>query len=273
MTISNENNSASLTGNGITSFPFTLKCFSEADLQITHIDVDAVDSAMVLDTDYTITLNADQDSSPGGTVTFPIGGSAFTTIVTGEILLAEYNLDYTQGNAISNNGFYPNDVEQGDDRATILLKQLKRVVDRCLKIPSTSLADVDMEVAKADVLAGYVFRINAAGDGVEAVPSSSIASAGESVVVSNVVGTTRTVLATESNTLFACNNASDVDIVFPAGASVGFVGYAVNAGAGGNTFDPGTDTIIGSFTSSVTKKLVAFAKVGATTWVLGGDVA
>lgn len=155
MTISNENSSFTLNGNdATTSFPFTLKCFDEADITLTLIDTLGNDTALALDTHYSVTLNADQDTTPGGTITYPISG---TPLATGASILGEYDLEYTQSTSISNTGFYPADVEQMDDRVTILLKQLKRLVDRCIKIPSSMLATTTTTSAKTDDITGKTF--------------------------------------------------------------------------------------------------------------------
>ena len=64
------------TGNGSnTAFPFTFKVFTTTDVAVIKADADGVESTLTLDSDYSVTLNSDQDATPGGTVTYPISGS------------------------------------------------------------------------------------------------------------------------------------------------------------------------------------------------------
>jgi hypothetical protein len=58
-------------GSGVaTVFPFTFKVFTSADLVVVRTNtVTGVESTLVLNSDYTVSLNADQDANPGGNVT------------------------------------------------------------------------------------------------------------------------------------------------------------------------------------------------------------
>jgi hypothetical protein len=58
------------TGNGVTTtFPFTYKVFSTADVQVIRLTISTgVETTLTLVTDYNITLNGDQDSNPGGNI-------------------------------------------------------------------------------------------------------------------------------------------------------------------------------------------------------------
>ena len=46
----------------------------KVDLRVVRA-IAIVESDLVLDSDYSVTLNADQETSPGGTITYPIVGS------------------------------------------------------------------------------------------------------------------------------------------------------------------------------------------------------
>ena len=58
------------TGDGVTdSFPFDFKVFTDADVQVTELVVaTGIETVKTLTTHYTVSINADQDTSPGGTV-------------------------------------------------------------------------------------------------------------------------------------------------------------------------------------------------------------
>jgi len=65
-------------GNGTASaFPFTFKVFAATDLDVIKLTVSTgTESTLVLTTDYTVSLNGDQNSNPGGTVTLTAGALA-----------------------------------------------------------------------------------------------------------------------------------------------------------------------------------------------------
>ncbi len=76
MTISsNIRKAGPFTGNGSTAaFPFYCKVFQASDLLVVQLDTATnIETTLALTTNYTVSLNADQDSNPGGTVTLVAG--------------------------------------------------------------------------------------------------------------------------------------------------------------------------------------------------------
>jgi hypothetical protein len=133
MTVSNTSRRAGpFYGNGVTKqFPFTFKVFSADDLEITYTDADGNEA--VVTSNFTVTLNANQDTSPGGTITYPVVGAA---MVNPESLVAIGDLDYEQGTDLTNVGrFLPQAVEDALDRLAILSQQLFERLQRTLKFP------------------------------------------------------------------------------------------------------------------------------------------
>lgn len=123
-----------------TSFPFAFKIFEAADLQVVLLDSLDTESSLTLDSDYTVTMNADQDANPGGTVTYPVSGSP---LATGERLTIRGLLEIEQQTDITNlGGFYPQIYEDALDRLTMLVAQVNEDLDRTVRVP-VSLADVD----------------------------------------------------------------------------------------------------------------------------------
>ncbi|MCU9930989.1 hypothetical protein OFL77_27025, partial [Escherichia coli] len=57
--------------NGVTvTFPFSFKIFAAAtDLLVTLADSNGVETALAYSTDYSVSMNADQNANPGGTIT------------------------------------------------------------------------------------------------------------------------------------------------------------------------------------------------------------
>jgi len=139
MTISSTTRKAGpFFGNGATtSFPFTFKVFKKQDLQVTLTDV-VGDHPLVLDSDYSVLLNVNQDSNPGGTVLYPILGAP---LASAERLTIFGALPNDQPTDIQNNGgFYPQVVEDMGDRSTIQIQQLAEETGRALKL---SVSDID----------------------------------------------------------------------------------------------------------------------------------
>jgi hypothetical protein len=149
MTISSEDRStAPFSGNGAaTIFPFAFKVFAKSDLVVVKTNVDLVDTTLTLDSDYSVALNADQDNSPGGTITYPISGSP---LATGEKLIAYGDIAFLQPTDIVNqSGFYPRVIEDALDRLTMLIQQVFGLARRAIRVPvsavatSTELPDIE----------------------------------------------------------------------------------------------------------------------------------
>ena len=148
-------------GNGAaTSFPFSFKIFVKSDLVVIRTDSDGVESTLTLDSHYSVTLNADQNNNPGGTVTYPISGSP---LPTGEKLTIYRAVPQTQSTDITNGGgFYPNTVEDMADRATMVAQDAHEKADRAIVIPVSDTSR-DMTLPGKDALAGKYLAFDAAG--------------------------------------------------------------------------------------------------------------
>lgn len=135
MTISTTTRKAGpFTGNGsTTAFPFTFKVFGHSDLAVIQADLLDVETTLVLGSDYSVALNADQDANPGGTVTLS------TALTTDYHLVINSNVPDTQETDLTNmGGFYPETVNDALDRLTIQIQQLRAVVNRSITLPVTA---------------------------------------------------------------------------------------------------------------------------------------
>jgi len=111
-----------------TALPIEFKVFSKEDIAVIYTNAEGVEVVLVLDSDYSVTLNTDQDNNPGGTATLT------TPIVSGDRANIIGDLAYDQGTDIRNQGgFEPEIIEDALDRATIQIQQLKEISDRTLK--------------------------------------------------------------------------------------------------------------------------------------------
>jgi hypothetical protein len=164
MTISSTTRKAGpFNGNDVTtSFPFTFKVFAAADLRVVLTDSAGAESDLVLDSDYSITLNPDQDASPGGSITYPLIGDP---LATGEKLTAVGNIEALQPTDITNGGgFYPQVIENMSDRAVMLIQQLAEELDRTIRISVSDADTQGLELPAAGSRADKVLGFDANGD-------------------------------------------------------------------------------------------------------------
>jgi hypothetical protein len=129
-----------LLGNGsTTAFPFTFKVFAAADVAVTIANSSGVETPLVLNTDYSVTLNGNQDTSPGGTITYPISGAA---LPSGSKLSIVGDIDYDQPLDLPSGGnFSPLALENQLDRATMQIQQLAEGLSRAAQLPVTNSED------------------------------------------------------------------------------------------------------------------------------------
>jgi len=139
-------------GDGIvTALPFTFKVFATNEVKVVQTDAAGVETTRTLTADYTVTLNADQDTSPGGTVTMlvaPAVGYSHTITST----VAE-----TQGVTLTNaGGFYPTVINDALDRLTILVQQLSTDIAGALKVGITdTIGNIPAESLRSDMGLGF----------------------------------------------------------------------------------------------------------------------
>ena len=126
--------------NSTTVFAFAFKVFAQSDLRVVTTTA-SVETVQALTTNYTVSLNADQDTYPGGTVTM------LTAPATGTTLTITSDVPNTQPVELVNlGGFYPTVINDALDRATIQIQQLNDANDRSIKIPVSSEGSVSVEL-------------------------------------------------------------------------------------------------------------------------------
>lgn len=194
MTISTTTRKAGpFNGNGVTTaFPFAFKVFTTADIQVTKTSAAGVDSVLVLTTNYTVALNADQDSSPGGTVTY-------ATLATGEKLTIVGNIPVTQPTDITNgSGFYASVIETALDRLTMFMQQIMGKLDRSIKVPYSD-TDLPIDLPTAAVRANKALVFGPSGEiGVSA--SSYVDQAGAAAASAAAAAASATSASTSATT-------------------------------------------------------------------------
>lgn len=132
MTISSTTRQAGpFNGNGVTvTFAFAFKVFTASDLQLVQVNLAGVESILVITTDYTVSLNANQNSAPGGSITLT------SPLATGYTLIITSDIDALQSTDLTNQGgFYPQVITNALDKLTILVQQVLGKVGRSLNFP------------------------------------------------------------------------------------------------------------------------------------------
>lgn len=122
------------TGTGsTTAFPFEFKVFTEDDVEVRRSVNDNEEETLVAGTDYTVELNSDQDAYPGGTVTLaaPLAQDVRLTVLSA--ITPDQQIVLT-----NHDGFLPETLNEGFDKAIALIQELKEEGERTLKVPSTS---------------------------------------------------------------------------------------------------------------------------------------
>lgn len=163
MTISSTNRKAGpFTGNGITTaFPFAFKVFSTADLLVVQAVVaTGIETAKTLGADYTVALNADQNTNPGGTITMLAAPAVGQTMTATSQVANLQPIDVTNGG-----GFYPSILNAAFDRVTIQIQQLAEKLGRTVTLALSGTANTTLPVPSPTKVLAW----NAAGTALENV--------------------------------------------------------------------------------------------------------
>lgn len=156
MTISSETRTAGpFVGTGlVTIFPFAFKVFVDADLSITRtVTATGIATTLVLNSDYTVSLNADQNTNPGGTITLSSALAVGYTLVIGS------EVDNLQPVEVTNlGGFLPAVINSALDRVTILIQQLLSKINLSIHFPISDLGkstEIPNAVNRASKFLGF----------------------------------------------------------------------------------------------------------------------
>lgn len=120
-------------GNGkTTAFPFVFKVFEETDVVVAVGDGDSTSSALAHGTDFSVVLNSDQETNPGGTVTVKSAPE------TGINLAITSGIPYDQPMKLTPyDGFNPETLNDNSDRQCIQIQQLVELIGRAVVVDTT----------------------------------------------------------------------------------------------------------------------------------------
>lgn len=153
MTVTTENAITTQVGNGVAvDFTFDFQTLDEAHINAYEDDV--------LDAGVTVVLNADQSTSPGGTVTFPVAPANLSIVAIVRNMDYQQNTDYTVGGPFQSEAH-----ETALDKNTMQVQQLKKEVSGAIKIPvSEDPATYPMELPAAGSRANLYLAFDANGN-------------------------------------------------------------------------------------------------------------
>lgn len=131
MTISSLTRVVQYSGNGTTTaFPFAFKVFGATDALVILTDSSGNAVTQSLISQYTVSLNSNQNSNPGGTV------NMVTAPPSGYTLTLSSQVPYLQPTDIANVGsFYPQSVTDALDRLTVISQQLLLGLNGAMRLP------------------------------------------------------------------------------------------------------------------------------------------
>ena len=120
------------------NFAFAFKVYEVGDVKVIQIQTsNGAETVLTITTNYTVTLNDDQDANPGGTVTLVSSGSA-QNLATGYNIVITSKVSALQQTEITNQGgFFPEVINDVLDKAVILDQQQQSVIDKTIRFPLT----------------------------------------------------------------------------------------------------------------------------------------
>jgi len=152
------------------TYSFGFKVFATDQVAVTVLRGST--EIVLASSSYSVTLNADQENQPGGTVTLiPSIGVSDRVVITSAV-------PYTQEMVLTNQGgFYPDILNENDDRIVAQIQQLREGLDRAIKVgPTSSKSAAEYKADLEDVVNAAAEQASAS----DSAASDSAASASDS---------------------------------------------------------------------------------------------
>lgn len=207
MTVQNiERRAGPYVGDGVvSSFSFGFKVFTTGDVLVNRSvsgDENSEEEALELGTDYSVTLNLDQDATPGGTVTLTAPLAAGLRLAILSAIVPDQQTELT-----NHDGFWPETLNEVHDKAIALIQELKEETSRTLKVPSTSEKtpeELTQELLEAQTEAKQ-YAENAAASAAEASQAAEDAQV--------VVGLTPEIKAVADNITHVVTDSQNIEAI------------------------------------------------------------
>ena len=123
-------------GTGQKTFSFGFLIFEESDVYVAvATSSDSEPSDLQQGTDYTVSMNADQSATPGGTITL----TSESGLAKDAVLVIGSAVDYTQTLDLTNyTRFAPERITTELDRIVVMIQQIVELLGRVVQVPPTS---------------------------------------------------------------------------------------------------------------------------------------
>lgn len=123
-------------GTGQKTFSFGFLIFEEYDVYVAvAASSDSESSNLQQGTDYTVSMNADQSATPGGTITL----TSESGLAKDSVLVIGSAVDYTQTLDLTNyTRFPPERITTELDRIVVMIQQIVELLGRAVQVPPTS---------------------------------------------------------------------------------------------------------------------------------------
>lgn len=123
-------------GTGQKTFSFGFLIFDESDVYVAvAASSDSESSNLQQGTDYTVSMNADQSATPGGTITL----TSESGLAKDSVLVIGSAVDYTQTLDLTNyTRFPPERITTELDRIVVMIQQIVELLGRVVQVPPTS---------------------------------------------------------------------------------------------------------------------------------------
>lgn len=174
-----------------TVFPFEFKVYTTEEVKVVRaVLASGAETILTLDSDYSVTLNVDQEADPGGEITYPIIGTALPAT---QSLTAVGDLTYEQQIDLPDGGSYDaSDVEAMGDRLGIQAQQLDERLARAVMVPVSSTTDPQdlitelLQASDDAVMAAAAAAVSQGAASASAVDAAaSVVTAGNSATAAN----------------------------------------------------------------------------------------
>jgi len=220
MSVSNQTNKVSITGNGVTTaFSFSFPIFTVDQIVVYKIDSDGNVTTLSYGTHYTVSINS---SSEGGTVTLT-SGSVLPSGYTG---LIKRVVGYTQSVSLPNEGALPaKQIENQLDLMSMMIIQVKEITDRCIQLdPTSTLSGITLptpEDGKVLVWSGTDGTIiNGENDAAAASASASAAAASAAAALVSQGAASTSATAAAASAVAAAASAASISVPSATGKSL-----------------------------------------------------
>lgn len=193
MTVSTITSSITYLGNGATTaWTFSFIGVDEDDVEVVVVD-SLGNSTTISPSLYTVTINAIPVGGIwgiGGTVTYPLSGSA---LASGKSITINRIVPYTQSISINNQGaFYPQAVEQGMDLLELQIQQLQTANTYTIKAPFTDITPPST-LPTAAARANKYFSFDSSGN--PSVTAISAPTGSSTTIVTDTITTLKAIVA------------------------------------------------------------------------------